>query len=70
MIIKINDNTSYDFASAEWTGTQIIGTTEEGETITLGGDIPNLEEILNKLGPTQPTEQEQLRADVDYLLML
>ena len=46
MIIKINNDTEYDFIEAKRENGQIVGTLTDGSEVILGGDIPGIDELF------------------------
>ena len=69
MIIKINNDTEYDFIDAKRADGQIIGTLVDGSEVILGGDIPCIDELFTK----DPTTEEillELAADHEERLCM
>ena len=58
MIIKINNDTEYDFAEAKRENGQIVGTLTDGSEVILGGDIPGIDELFLNNRPL-----DEIRAD-------
>ena len=58
MIIKINNDTEYDFIEAKRENGQIVGTLTDGSEVILGGDIPGIDELFLNNRPL-----EEIRAD-------
>ena len=58
MIIKINNDTEYDFIEAKRENGQIVGTLADGSEVILGGDIPGIDELFLNNRPL-----EEIRAD-------
>lgn len=58
MIIKINNETEYDFIEAKRENGQIVGTLTDGSEVILGGDIPGIDELFLNNRPL-----EEIRAD-------
>ena len=56
MIIKINNDTEYDFIEAKRADGQIIGTLVDGSEVILGGDIPGIDELF----PKEPTTEQRV----------
>lgn len=46
MIIKINNDTEYDFVEARRENGQIVGTLTDGSEVILGGDIPGIDDLF------------------------
>lgn len=58
MIIKINNDTEYDFIEAKRENGQIVGTLTDGSEVILGGDIPGIDELFLNNRPL-----DEIRAD-------
>ena len=58
MIIKINNDTEYDFIEAKRENGQIVGTLTDGSEVILGGNIPGIDELFLNNRPL-----EEIRAD-------
>ena len=58
MIIKINNDTEYDFIEAKRENGQIVGTLTNGSEVILGGDIPGIDELFLNNRPL-----DEIRAD-------
>ena len=58
MIIKINNDTEYDFIEAKRENGQIVGTLADGSEVILGGDIPGIDELFLNNRPL-----DEIRAD-------
>ena len=56
MIIKINNDTEYDFVEAKRENGQIVGTLADGSEVILGGDIPGIDELF----PKEPTTEQRV----------
>lgn len=69
MIIKINNDTEYDFIETKRADGQIIGTLADGSEVILGGDIPGIDDLF----PKDPTTEEillELAADHEERLCM
>ena len=51
MIIKINNDTEYDFVEAKRENGQIVGTLTDGSEVILGGDIHGIDDLI----PQEPS---------------
>ena len=60
MIIKINNDTEYDFIEAKRENGQIVGTLTDGSEVILGGDIPGIDEIFLNNRPLDEIRAEKL----------
>ena len=58
MIIKINNDTEYDFIEAKRENGRIVGTLTDGSEVILGGDIPGIDELFLSNRPL-----DEIRAD-------
>ena len=58
MIIKINNDTEYDFVEAKRENGQIVGTLTDGSEVILCGDIPGIDELFLNNRPL-----DEIRAD-------
>lgn len=56
MIIKINNDTEYDFVEAKRENGQIVGMLADGNEVILGGDIPDIDELF----PKEPTTEQRV----------
>lgn len=56
MIIKINNDTEYDFVEAKRENGQIVGTLIDGNEVILGGNIPGIDELFSK----EPTTEQRV----------
>lgn len=60
MIIKINNDTEYDFAEAKRENGQIVGTLTDGSEVILGGDIPGIDELFLNNRPLDEIRTDKL----------
>ena len=60
MIIKINNDTEYDFIEAKRENGQIVGTLADGSEVILGGDIPGIDELFMNNRPLDEIRTDKL----------
>ena len=60
MIIKINNDTEYDFIEAKRENGQIVGTLTDGSEVILGGDIPGIDELFLNNRPLDEIRTDKL----------
>ena len=60
MIIKINNDTEYDFIEAKRENGQIVGTLTDGSEVILGGDIPGIDELFLNNRPLDVIRADKL----------
>ena len=60
MIIKINNDTEYDFVEAKRENSQIVGTLTDGSEVILGGDIPGIDELFLNNRPLDEIRTDKL----------
>ena len=60
MIIKINNDTEYDFVEAKRENGQIVGTLTDGSEVILGGDIPGIDELFLNNRPLDVIRADKL----------